>query len=44
MIGTAPAMEVERIVRSGDHYAREGLFETVIPVLENTASPKPFSF
>lgn len=41
-VGTAPAMRVELITRSGDHYTREGLFETVIPTLENVAQPEPF--
>ena len=42
VFGNAPSMRVERIIRSGNHYTREGLFETVIPVLENVSQPESF--
>ena len=42
--GTAPNMEVELITRTGQHYTRERLFETVVPALENVPLPAAFSF
>jgi protein-L-isoaspartate(D-aspartate) O-methyltransferase len=42
--GTAPNMEAELIIRTGQHYTRERLFETVVPALENVALPEAFNF
>ena len=44
IIGSAPAMSVERVRRNEDHYTREKLFETVVPPLLNVPAADPFSF
>jgi protein-L-isoaspartate(D-aspartate) O-methyltransferase len=41
--GEQPAMQVECVVRTDNHYSREILFETVIQRLENVASPARFA-
>ena len=43
-IGKAPNMNVERIVRSGEHYTRTRLFETVVPELHSADEPSGFRF
>jgi protein-L-isoaspartate(D-aspartate) O-methyltransferase len=42
--GTAPNMEAELIIRTGQRYTRERLFETVVPALENVPLPAAFNF
>jgi protein-L-isoaspartate(D-aspartate) O-methyltransferase len=42
--GTAPAMRVERISRTGERYRRETLFETVVPPLLNVPAAERFTF
>lgn len=42
--GAAPNMAIEAVTRSGNHYSRERLFESVVPVLVNVAHPPTFSF
>jgi protein-L-isoaspartate(D-aspartate) O-methyltransferase len=42
--GTAPNMEAELIIRTGQCYTRERLFETVVPALENVPLPAAFNF
>lgn len=42
-IGRSPNMEVEAIRRSGNHYSRTALFETVVTPLENVAESTAFS-
>lgn len=42
--GTAPNMKVELISRSAQQFTRESLFETVVPPLENIATPAAFNF
>ncbi len=44
IIGSAPAMSVERVRRSEEHYTREKLFETVVPSLLNVPEAEAFSF
>ena len=43
-VGEAPAMSVERIERSDEHYTRTALFETVVPRLINAPNPDEFRF
>jgi protein-L-isoaspartate(D-aspartate) O-methyltransferase len=43
-IGKSPAMSVERITRTDEHYRRERLFETVIPSMLNAPEAAAFSF
>ena len=40
--GTAPNMEAELVVRSGNTYTRTRLYETVVPELENVPQPESF--
>jgi protein-L-isoaspartate(D-aspartate) O-methyltransferase len=42
IVGSEPTMTVERIIRSGDHYVREQLLETVVQRLENVSEPEQF--
>ncbi|BAV34956.1 protein-L-isoaspartate O-methyltransferase [Sulfuricaulis limicola] len=45
IVGTAPAMEVRRIRRLGEHsFEEKSLFETVIPKLQNALEPARFVF
>jgi protein-L-isoaspartate(D-aspartate) O-methyltransferase len=45
IFGVAPAMEALLITRTGeDEWSREALFETVLPPLDNVATPSPFHF
>jgi protein-L-isoaspartate(D-aspartate) O-methyltransferase len=45
VLGTAPAMEAMLITRTAeDDWARESLFETVIPPLVNAYNPPRFAF
>jgi len=41
--GSAPNMSVEEIVRTGNHYTRTRLFETVVTPMENAAQPEAFA-
>lgn len=44
-VGQGPAMEAWLIRRVGDgEFARESLFETVLPALQNAPLPEPFEF
>ena len=45
IVGTAPAMEVKRIHRLGEHsFQEDSLFETVLPPLRNALEPARFVF
>jgi protein-L-isoaspartate(D-aspartate) O-methyltransferase len=45
IVGTAPAMDVRRIRRLGEHaFEEKSLFETVIPKLQNALEPARFVF
>ena len=44
IVGEEPSMSVERVVRTGQHYARTVLFETVVPVLEHVTQLSAFKF
>jgi protein-L-isoaspartate(D-aspartate) O-methyltransferase len=44
IVGDEPNMSVERVVRSGQHYSRSILFETVIPPLDNVIPAPVFQF
>jgi protein-L-isoaspartate(D-aspartate) O-methyltransferase len=44
IVGTEPNMSVERVVRSGLHYSRTRLFETVVPQLDNVTPAPVFQF
>jgi protein-L-isoaspartate(D-aspartate) O-methyltransferase len=45
IVGAAPAMEALLITRvSETEWARESLFETVVPTLDNAVAPSPFVF
>ena len=45
VVGQAPAMEALLITRTGDNaWARESLFETVLPPMENLPAPRKFVF
>jgi len=44
IVGQAPAMTVDLITRDASHFMRHGLFETVVPQLDNQASKPQFSF
>ena len=41
--GSEPNMQVQLVTRNGNHYSREILFETVIPMLENVSQPDAFA-
>ena len=43
-LGKAPNMEIEAVRRSGEHYSRTQLFETVLPPLENASQAPAFHF
>ncbi len=43
-VGEAPAMEAWLIRREAGAFARECLFETVLPALQNAPQPEPFTF
>lgn len=40
--GEAPSMDVELVIRTGEQYSRQRLFETVVPTLENVPQPAAF--
>lgn len=44
IVGEAPVMEALLLIRVGDGYAREMLFETSVPPLRNALQPERFSF
>jgi protein-L-isoaspartate(D-aspartate) O-methyltransferase len=40
--GAEPSMKAELVIRAGEQYSRRGLFETVVPLLENVPQPQAF--
>jgi protein-L-isoaspartate(D-aspartate) O-methyltransferase len=40
--GAEPSMKAELVIRAGEQYSRRGLFETVVPLLENVPQPEAF--
>jgi protein-L-isoaspartate(D-aspartate) O-methyltransferase len=45
VVGQAPAMEALLLTRIDENeWARESLFETILPPLDNAPAPSPFSF
>ncbi len=42
VVGSAPNMSLEEVIRNGAHYSRTKLFETVVRPLENTPQPSGF--